>query len=110
MLFPEPGGPVDGHDHGAIHTVLDASCSSTLEEAGKARSDRFGPADLDSFAGRRPRHRAEHREPVVAARVDDASAQPGRDAADAEAVRRRADVRAEPAQLLDDRLDPVGSP
>ena len=50
---------------------------------------------------------AEHRQPVVAASVEGSAAESGGNAPDTEAVRGRADVRSDPAQLLDDRLDPV---
>ena len=44
---------------------------------------------------------------MVAARLDDAAAESGGNAADAETVPRRADVAADPPQRLDDGLDAV---
>ena len=100
-----PCGPVDCDDH---QEVAPRSESRRSKKPGKLTAADSAPSDLDALAGDEPRDRAEHRDPVVAARVDRAAAQPRRDAADVEAVRGRADVRAERAQPVDDRLDPVG--
>ena len=73
-----------------------------VEEAGKARRDRVGAAQLDALARGDTGDRAEHREAMVAARVDDTAAQPCRNASDPEAVARRPDVTADAPELLDD--------
>ena len=46
-----------------------------LEEAGEAHRRRLGAAQLDTFARRDSDDRAEHREAVVAVRVDHAAPQ-----------------------------------
>ena len=57
-----------------------------VEEAGEAYRRRLGALDLDAFSRDEAGDRAEHRDPVVAVRVDRAARGSARDAADHEAV------------------------
>ena len=99
-----PCGPIDCDDH---QEVAPRSESRRSKKPGKLTAADSAPCTVDALAGDEPGHRAEHRDPVVASRVDRAAAQPCRHAAHLEAVRRRPDVRAERPQRVDDRLDPV---
>ena len=81
---------------------------STSKKPGKLVGDRFGAAKLDALARGDAGDRAEHRQAMVSPRVDDPAAKSRRDAPDPEPVPGRADVPADPPQLLDHRLDPVG--
>ena len=92
------GRPVDGDDHRS-------SCGGSsqrveqVEEAGEAYRRRLGALDLDALARDEPGDRAEHRDPVVAARVERAAARAAagrRGRAKPSSV--RADARAERAQ------------
>src|SRR3972149_1848186 len=73
-----------------------------LEKAREAYCDRLCVPHLDPFPRRKPRDRAEHRDPVVAAAVDHAAAGANRHAADAAAVPRAPDLGA--------ALPPTGAP
>src|SRR5207302_11102215 len=78
-----------------------------LVEAGEAYSRRVGALDRDSLSRRETRDGAEHRDPVIAAGIDAASAQPGGNARHGPAVVLRMDAGAEWSQPVRDRLDPV---
>ena len=70
------GGAVDGDDH-RLREGLEE-----VEEAGEAiLPTHSAPCDSDALARDEPCNGAEHRDAVVAARVDLAAARPGRDAA-----------------------------
>src|SRR4051812_45891112 len=77
-------------------------------EAGEAYRRAFRVLDADALPRADACDGAEHRDAVVAARVDDAAARPRRNAADRVAVGLRLDVNAEPAQRLRHGLDAVG--
>src|ERR671933_395768 len=76
-------------------------------EAGVAHGGRLHAVDLDAVARCQARHRAEHREPVVAVGGDRAAAQAAR-AVDLEPVLGRLDPAPERAQAVDDGRDAVG--
>ena len=82
-----------------------------VEEAGEARRDRFRAPKLDALARGDPRDRAEHREPMIAPRVDDAASQAAPERPGSGSRRRVARMWPPTLpELLDDRLDPVRTP
>jgi hypothetical protein len=62
---------------------------------------------LDPLTGSQARDSAEHRQPVIAERIDRAATETAT-AVHPKAVGRRLDVRAEATQAIDDGCDPVG--
>src|SRR5581483_12490536 len=96
VLFPAPAGP-------SIATITVAASPprhriQELVEAGEAYSCRVGALDRHTLAGGESCDRAEHRDPVVAARVHAAAAQPRRDAGDRPPVGLRVDPGSERPQ------------
>src|SRR5262249_48037394 len=120
VLLPAPAGP-------SIATISAFSSSRTrrlvglladltgdgeigqgVVEAGEADLRAVRARDRHRLARDDPRDGGEHREPVVAERVDRAAARTCRHAADHEAVGAALDMGADRAQSGDDGVDPVG--
>src|SRR4051794_35941374 len=78
-----------------------------VEKPGEGYCRTVGVLDLNALARDEARDRAEHRDPVVAVRVDAAAARACRRPAHDEAVGLRLDADADAAQPVDDGLDPI---
>ena len=100
-----PCGPVDGNDHQVVGA---RSESRRSKKPGKLTAATSAPSTSTPSRETRPATA-----PSIAILWSPRAStepprEPGRHAADGEAVRRRADVGAEPSQPVDDGLDPVG--
>ena len=96
-------GMLETHDPGRCAEVIKRR--EVPLEPRIADRDGADPLDLDAVARGQPGDRAEHREPVIAARVEPAAAQPA-GAADRESVL-SASISAPSPQPLDHGRDPV---
>src|SRR4051812_20173954 len=77
------------------------------EKPGEGYCRALGGLDLNALARDEACDRAEHRDPMVAVRVDAAAARAGRRPAHDEAIGLRLDADADAAQTVDDGLDPI---
>ena len=114
VLLPAPAGP-------SIATtirerLLPPACASQAMSAARSGLEarvghrrRVHPQHFDALRSGQAGHRAEHRQPVIAVRVDRAARERRAVPADREAVRRLLDVRAEATEGRSPRCrDPVG--